>query len=272
MDDIKHGVIDDPRDANRKNRDYKHEDLFSGLPVVWTEKPESTWRTASQRNQDGSFSCVKQSSATALEVLTGEVISAGTYKLRADPTQGGMYLQNCGDLDYNKGTTFESTTPSQNMNDPQMDAIALPQILTVKSTGYRTFYQNDIDRVAEAIQAYGNCILTFKSNAQEWQITPTYLGTPTTFGHAICGIDYTLINGVKTIVCKDSAGQFSSPTGKRLITEDFLNKRCVGAMYYTGATLDGGNISVSHSVIMRLLDILKRIGILTVSGLKGIIS
>ena len=66
-------------------------------------------------------------------------------------------------------------------------------------------------------------------------MTPVYLGTPVTFGHAVCATDFSLVNGVKTLCCRDSAGQFSSPTGIRLITEDFLNKRCRGAMYFLGA-------------------------------------
>lgn len=263
MNEIPDAVIRDPRSKIEIEKDYLHESTYSGMPVVWVEKSEKDWKTASQRNQDGSFSCVKQSSATALEVLTKKIISAATYQLRKDKSQGGMFLQNCGDIDYNFGATYESTTPSQNVDDPTLDAIKLP-LLTIKSTGYRTFYNHDIEKVAEAIQAYGQCILCFQSNSQEWQMKPQFLGTPTTFGHAICGIDFGLVNGVKTIICMDSAGQWSSANGVRLITEDFLNKRCTGAMYYLGAKVVDPNLSplLSVSIWVQFVNLLKSIGTL----------
>lgn len=237
LDYIPHGALDDTRSPEEKAKDHFHEDLYSGLPVTWVEKSMTSWITTTQRNQDGSFSCVKQSSATAIETLTKQIISAATYQLRSNKPGEGMFLQNCGDIDYNQGATFESVCPSQNINDAALDSITLPPVLNIKIKGYRTFQTFEIDQIAEAVQAYGNCILVFNSNTDEWKRTPEYLGTPITFGHAICATDFTLINGVKTLVCMDSAGQFSSPTGLRLITEDFLSKRCKGAMYYIGATI-----------------------------------
>ncbi len=230
---IPNAVLDDPRLEHEINKDYVHEELFSGLPVTWIEKPQSEWITTSNRDQSNSFSCVKQSAATAIEILTKKIISAGTYKLRSNAPDGGMFLQNCGDLDYNVGVSLESECPSQKMTEIQMDSIVLPN-LSIKISGYRTFNDLTIDKIAEAIQAYGQCMITFGSNSQEWKLTPEYLGTPITFGHAIEGVDFTLINGIKTIICRDSAGKWSSPTGLRLITEDFLNKRGKDAMYYLG--------------------------------------
>jgi hypothetical protein len=74
----------------------------------------------------------------------------------------------------------------------------------------------------------------FDSNEDEWQVTPVYLGTPTTFGHSIEVVDFFTINGVKFLLARDSAGQFSSPKGYRLISQDFLTHRCRGAMYFLG--------------------------------------
>jgi hypothetical protein len=133
------------------------------------------------------------------------------------------------------------------MNDPQLDGITLPANLNIKITGYRTFATIDIESIAEAIQSYGNCLLVFHSVWSEWLLTPVYGGLPTTFGHCINATDFTLINGVKTLVCNDSAGQETSPTGLRLITEDFLNKRCVGAMYYLGATITPVNPTFQYT-------------------------
>ena len=231
MDDIKNAVIDDPRVIQEIDKDYVHEELYSGMPVVWIEKKQ--WKIPTNRNQDGSFSCVKQSSATAIEVLTKNVISAGTYQLRSNAPSGGMWLQNCGDIDYKQGFVFESLVPSQDMSDPVMDAITLP-VLTSKISGYRTFNELNVEKVAEAIQAYGNCILTFGIGSGEWRQTPVYLGTEISFNHAICGVDFALIDGVKTIICMDSAGKGNAPDGVRNITEDYMDKRGKDAMYYLG--------------------------------------
>ena len=237
-DIIPNGVLPDSRPLDRQALDHRHEDLYGGLPAVWLEKPQSTWFLPSQRNQSTSYSCLYQSAATAIESINRNVQSAIPYKLRSGGAGSqGDFLQNVGDVLYNTGTVLESDCPSENMSDPQIDATPLPSPMTVKATGYRTIGTITIEAVAEAVQAYGNCILIFSSNTQEWQLTPVYLGTPTTFGHAICATDFTTISGVKTLICRDSAGQFSSPTGVRLITENFLNSRCRGAMYLLGAKI-----------------------------------
>ena len=38
----------------------------------------------------------------------------------------------------------------------------------------------------------------------------------------------------KVLICRDSAGQFSSATGIRLITQSFLSARCRGGLYFLG--------------------------------------
>lgn len=232
MDDIKSAVIPDPRPQEAKAKDYLHEQLYGGLPVTWVEKPKETWNMPSQRNQDGSYTCVMQSSASAMEDYTSMIMSALPYKYRNGGGQG-MWLQDAGNILYTTGTCLEKDGPSQNMNDSQIDAsIYTP---THKITGYRTFTDlSNIDAIAEAIQAYGGVILTFGSNSLEWQLTPVYNGQNPTFYHAIYATDYTLIGGIKHLICRDSAGQYSSPEGYRLITAEYLAKRCTGGIYYTG--------------------------------------
>jgi hypothetical protein len=253
MEDIKNGVAIDTRNQKEKSKDYLHKDLYSGLPVTWIEKTE--WKLPSERFQSTSCSCVKQSSATAIEVLLKDKISAGTYRLRSNYPAEGMWLQDCGDIDKNNGTVFEMVCPSQNMNEAQMNNLELPKLFNVKITGYRQFNKLSIDAVAEAIQAYGNCILIFDVCANEWKVTPKYLGTPVLSGHAICAVDFGLKDGVKTLVCRDSAGS----SRVRYITEEFLNKRGYGAMYYTGAVITPvvGTWGAMIDFLIRLLKGLK---------------
>jgi hypothetical protein len=234
QDFIPDAILLDPRPITEQEKDHTHEEMYGGMPANWVEKPQSTWRLPSQRNQDGSFSCLFQSAASAMEQFNKLVISAAVYQLRKDPTQEGDYLQDVLDILYNKGTVIEVQAPSQNMSDPQIDAVVLPTFLNLTITGYRTIGTITMEAIAEAVQAYGNCILVFSSNTQEWQVTPVYNGQATTFGHAICAVDFTLINGQQRLVARDSAGQFSSPQGYRLLTQDFLNARCRGAAYILG--------------------------------------
>lgn len=257
---IPHGVIDDPRPVVKKIQDHLHEERYGGLPVVWIEKPQSTWKLTPQRNQDGSFSCYMQSAASAIYTFLKQEFSALPYQLRAGGKGSeGMYGQNVGDILFNIGTCLESIGLSEYRSDPQIDSAVLPPA-SVKITGYRTFSSLNIDSIAEATQAYGNCIITIASNSQEYLVTPVYLGTPVTFGHAICASDFTLINGVKTLVCNDSAGQFSSPTGLRLITEDFLNKRGKQGLYFLGVTTTMLSPTLSVDVWKQFVAFLKSIG------------
>lgn len=229
---IPNGVKIDERSFLEKEQDYTHERYYAGMPPVWVEKTQ--FKLPKQRIQDGSYTCIMQGSMTGLGILFGTELSAAPYKLRKGGGQG-MYLQDAGDILYNTGTYLETIVPSQNMNDAAIDSIVLPSSALLKVTGYRTFTDHtDINAIAEAIQAYGHCNITFVSNGDEWQLTPVYIGTPVTFGHNICAVDFCLINGVKTLICMDSAGQTTSPTGIRYITEDFLKNRSTGSIYYLG--------------------------------------
>ena len=84
-----------------------------------------------------------------------------------------------------------------------------------------------------SVSEISGCVLTFESNYQEWQSVPEYLGTPIQWGHAVCGVDFTLYNGKKSIIVSESWGigatQFNA---QRVITSDFITARCTGAMYF----------------------------------------
>jgi hypothetical protein len=230
MDNIKNGAIQDPRPEEKKALDYIH--TTGVTPVTWVEK--KTWKRYKQRNQNGSYSCVFQAGAKAIEVLTGKVVSASPYFWRKNYPNEGSFLQDMGDVYYNRYTCLEAVSPSQFQNEVVMNTIK--QLTTnIGVTGYRTIRNaKDIEQIAEAIEAYKQCVVLLESNSNEYQLTPIYLGGLTTFGHGICAVDYGLVNGVKTIACEDSAGQTSSPDGLRLITQDFLQHRVFAAMYFLG--------------------------------------
>lgn len=256
METIKSGVTPDIRPVEAKAKDYLH--LAGAVPITWKEKTE--FKRYTQRNQYTSFSCVFQSCAKALEVLTGKVISATPYFWRKNYPQAGSYLQDGGDIFYNRFSTLEALSPSQNQSEATMNKIK--QLTTnIGITGYKQPAFKSIQEIAEAIEAYGQCIITLGSNMQEYQKTPIYLGGEVTFYHAICAVDYGIVKGKKTLICEDSTGQQTSPDGLRLITEDYLLKRGTGALYFLGAK----DISVPQdeeykkTLMVKIIELLKQI-------------
>lgn len=248
MDIIPPGVRPDPRPQEEKDRDYAHP--VGAVPIVWKElNLNNLGITVSQRYQDGSLSCLFQAACTAYEKISGIIVSASVYFWRKNYPEGGSYLQNVGDVFYERYTTKEVLSPSQNQSEAQMNQ--LKQLTTMLGiTGYRQPGVRDIDQIAEAIETYGQCIVSYDTTSAEYGKTPHYTGAPIydahgnylygAFGHGICALIYGTINGVKTIVCRDSAGQGTAPDGIRLITEDFHKHRNTGALYFLGSK----NISV----------------------------
>ena len=226
--DIQNGVIKDPRPVEQVEVDYKH--VSGSVPIVWKELGEL--KLTSKRWQDGSSSCVFQAGATALEKLLGKVCSATPYFWRANYPDKGSWLQDMGNIFYNRFTTLESLSPSQNQSEAQMNQ--MKQLTTFLGiTGYRQVKACNIDLVAEAIESYGQCVVAYGSNNLEWvqsDNTPKYLGGIEEWGHAICALQYGLVNGKKVIVCRDSA----VPSGITIITEEFHTKRSNGGLYFMG--------------------------------------
>jgi hypothetical protein len=256
-EEIQDGVVVDPRPLEAQEKDYVH--LAGSVPIEWNEIDFDTLVLPSQRNQWSSFSCVFQACATALEVLTGKVISATPYFWRKNYPEKGSYLQDGGDIFYNRFTTTEELSPSQYQNEAKMNKIK--QLTTnLGVTGYKQPYFKSIEQIAEAIELYGQCVITLGSNKEEYKRTPVYYGTPVTFYHAICGLEYGLVNGKKAIVCLDSTGQSSSPDGIRIITENYLVNRGTGALYFLGSKdVSVPQDEVKKKLLERIIDLLKQI-------------
>ena len=227
------GVAEDPRGQEERDRDYLH--LASASPVAWIEKPQSEWKSYTERDQDGSLSCVGQSAAKAIEVLSkGTVTSAHPiYRSRFNYPSGGMWLQNCGDIAKHIGTTTEALDVSQKIGEIEMNrdiTVQTPQ----KVAGYVMVNPKDIDAIAEAIRTYGNCLMTFGGNRKEWKDVPVYNpALAEDIRHCVCGVDFFLYNGKKAILIEDSWGNATTlgNGGQRIITEDYLKARFFDAMY-----------------------------------------
>lgn len=227
------GIVEDPRSSEEKAKDYSHREVAGNIEPTWIEIMPEHWKKFTPREQDGSLSCCGQASAKAIEILNATVMSAHPiYRSRANFPDGGMFLQDVGNICKKIGTTTEELDPSQWQNETTINrplAVNTP----VKVGGYAFPKFNNIDEIAQAITLYKQCLLIFHCNKTEWTAVPEYNGKEDNFGHCVCAIDFFVHKGQKVLLIEDSTGHPSSfdKNGQRLITEDFLMKRCAGAMY-----------------------------------------
>jgi hypothetical protein len=234
------GVIDDPRSHEEKLRDYPSLEIaYTSSPLVWTEKKPKDWKKYFTRNQNGGGYCVGEGTAKGFELWFAEICSSvPLYRNRANYPARGMWLQDVGNVAKKIGTTLEKNIPSQKLTDAQIDAHSgkmdgIPDTEIFKVYGYAFLRNDNIDAIAEIIASGKPVIFTFHTNSEEWKDVPEYKGKPATFGHCVCGTDYTLYKGEKAIVVDESWGKGITEFGdKRVITESFLKARCTGAMYF----------------------------------------
>jgi len=229
------GLVPDLRADELKAKDYRQL-VSAGLrDAIWLEKLEILWKQYIPREQDSSLSCVAHSGAKAMTILNPKEYSAHpSYRARSNFPQGGMFLQNLGEILKNKGTTLESLDVSENQGEIQMNRDI--RVLTPdKIGGYYFVPFKDIDAIADVIQRFQHCILIIHGNKKEWTAIPVYNGQEENFGHAICLVDYFLYKGQKVLLAEDSTSHINSfdGQGRRLITEHYLLKRAAGAMYFT---------------------------------------
>lgn len=235
MNQYQNGIAIDTRSPEKKNLDYRQEDLAGAVILNWKEKAQSEWKMFTPREQDGSLSCCGQSAAKAIQTMINEIESAHPiYRSRSNFPEGGMYLQNLGVICVKNGTTTETQDKSQFQNETTMNR-DITTTTPTKVGGYVFCNPKDIESIAEAVALNKHCILIFHCNKMEWNAIPKYNGLEVNFGHCVCAVDYLLKDGVKYLLIEDSTGHFNSfdKNGQRLISADFLKARCDGAMYLT---------------------------------------
>ena len=219
----------DPRSPEEKARDYHYSEIgFGATGVTWENK--SYYKRYKERKQDGSGACGGHASAKAFETFSNQKSAHPIYYQRFNFPTPGMFLQDIGRILKNIGTVTEDKDPSELLSEDKMN-LPLKVTPTDKIGGYVFVDPKNIDDLAKVIRDYKNCILLIRGNWNEYmQYVPTFLGE-IDFGHFVTGVDFTLYNGQKAIVIEDSVGDQSSERGQRILTEDFLTKCCVQAMF-----------------------------------------
>lgn len=227
------GLIEDPRDEEAKSKDYPHKEVAPMAIALNWNRDISGAPVYSLRDQNGSGSCVAQTAAKSLEIITGIVQSAHpTYRRRLNFPNMGMWLQDAGNIIKNLGTTTEELDPSQKQTEAEMN-----RDITVETPlkGFLYAFPNikNIDEIAQAIEVYKHCFITFNGNLQEYAYSekPVIIpGAPLDCPHCITGVYYfTDEHGEKCIVVDESWGP--NFIRRRVLTETYLNGRGTAAMY-----------------------------------------
>ena len=229
------GVIEDPRSAEAKAKDFQHKELAGAVLINWVVKDPSIWKKYSMRNQNGASDCVGNGCAKAFETQSGIVESAHPiYRSRSNYPGLGMWLQDAGDIGIKIGTATEQADPSNNTTEAQMDLpITVP--LTVKARMYVMVDVSNIDNIAEAIEIAKSCPIIINGSLSEWTNVPVYNPNgKIDLSHCVCAVDYFMYNGEKAILIDDSWGHATTigNGGQRVLTESYLKARCTGAMYF----------------------------------------
>lgn len=225
-----------PDEAKAKDFQYSNSELAGASTPQWKTKTPDQWNNYPSRNQISSSSCVAQAFSKALFTLGHDVVSAHpVYRSRKNFNEKGMWLYDGADILKKLGTVPESVSPSQNLGEFEMNRDINAEVRKVlqsnpiKIGGY-AYVDRNIEDIASAIEEHKHCVLTFGASNPEWTDIPEIKGQPEWY-HAVCAIDYTIYDGQKYIVIEDSWGDNVGRFGdRRLISADFITKRCTGAM------------------------------------------
>lgn len=243
MTQIYSGAID-TRTAQQKKNDYTLLEIAGSTSVSFEERIPVFYTV---RDQDGSGSCVAQTTAKMLEVWDFKndnsftVYSASPiYQSRSNKPQSGMIGVEALAHPIKNGTFLESEVPSQNMNDIQMDMEILDGVKQKVSPTNYVVVPSDFYSVAGQVKNTGAVMLWFKCSYSEWsKDVPEGLSNSTEVRHSVCAIDTIKFKNKEYIIIEDSWGTWQQTSdvplhkGQRAITKEFFDKHCYFAGVYT---------------------------------------
>lgn len=262
--EFRSGAVIDKRSPEERAKDYQFKELVSSAaPVTWVEKPQETWRKFPIFNQDGSGSCVAQTMAKMMGILYWlkndtyvHYSATHIFQRRSNRPESGMAGVDAFNI-AQKGVTLEVLTPSQNMNDSQMDTTVIEKykedVGAIFQIGnYLQLPIKNIETVASVIEVTKKPVMTwFYFDRNEWsKNVPTVdipgldLYAPETGRHSVTAVDYTLHQGKKALIIEDSWGFWNGFTGQRVINEDFFFAR----NWFNGYTM---NFKFDEAVIVK---------------------
>lgn len=252
------GILFDERTEDQKQTEDVQfgEVVASANPVQWVEKSTAQIRHFPIFNQNGSGSCVAQTTAKLAGIMywldNGKddyvhFSATHVYQRRSNKPTGGMAGEEAFTIAAD-GITLEELVPSQNMSDSQMDGIKIPQYKIDVGKVFKfgkpvNLPTGDIEAIASVIQTTGKGVMVwFYWTYDEWTVIPVIknpslnLYAASTGRHSVAAVDFTLLGssnvpnnpelwGKKALVIDDSWGSSYGAAGQRFITEDFFKAR-----------------------------------------------
>lgn len=250
----KTGVCLDNRPQDKKDMDFKHEEIAMGFtPYVWEERSAKP-KYFFPYNQSSSLSCVAGGGAMIIEHFDSGVISRkDIYNARVNYPGGGMMLHDVLSL-MKRGACTEDLVPSQNLGENKMNERYTITNEIIKSrdkkrVGQTFMIENrDINTIASIIST--SPVIGFwyfdEAGKEWWKQYPEVLfnfSSSISQGvtrHQVAIVDAILIDGKKYLVGQDTAG-VGTGAGQdgnlRYISEDMVNKR----LYAAGYAVDDDN-------------------------------
>lgn len=258
MEDKYIGVVEDPRSEEEQSKDWKVEDFFGSSERVWKERGKTKWmKPLYIRNQDGSSQCMAYSGAKHLGINdmreNGDFVNLSPtfiYQKRAVKAEG-MYMQNLLDIMVKHGSPKDDWFPCDDLGEDEINNAPLPsesvieEALKYRGQAYVQTPAFDIDRIAQAIDTSGSCIIIIRCNIKEWTeypfIDPKVTQADWNVNHAVCCMQYGKIDGKRHILVEDSWGSRYGKNGQRWLSEDFIKER----MFAGGYVIDLANPDIT---------------------------
>ncbi len=236
------GLIPDPRSPEEKSLDFLHEEV-AAAPVPVYKMGKSNLNDYPIEDQNQTYSCVAHGSTLAMTKGNPRLSKMFFYRKRQNYPDPGMWLQGAGDIAKKSGSCLYNTLPNAS-NEYDANSIQLTPNEVIEASGHKVQdyiqIQNlDIDTIASVVTQGTPVAILIYASYRDWSkeyptmYDPTkLLGAP--LRHCVCAVDAFIENGVKYLKIQDSAhfGGISS----RYLSEQFIAKRCYGAMYFVTLT------------------------------------
>lgn len=264
------GCLPDTRTIEEKAKDYKKDTTMFG-PVVWKPKTFDEIPKFPVRNQDGSGTCVMQTSALICGIENfleeGKFIefSVDLYNFRINKDSAGMIGIDALNLLKKRGLTLEILIPSMNMGESQIAKLKrnisddeIAKIFRIKDYWQLPF---SVDNIATIMENGRKNIVAkplmvwFEFPRAEWDSKPQLSDSDYDIvRHSVTARDYGMLDGKKGIFVQDSWGLHSTTVnGLRFISEEYLKERMIFCAYVNDLPNNWQENQTSDTIIKRVL-------------------
>jgi len=196
----------------------------------WEKGYETDISDVEIRNQNGSLSCVAQSTVAMVDILTGMKKSAHYVYSQIFLSNGGAFMKDGIDIGSKQLIAFEKDFPSYPADEASLrDKKGLNIRLDPIPDTYASISVN-IDSIAQAIRDNKCAMIGAEGSNDGWN-NPDIEFIKNDWGHAVCAVGAVMRNGKKAIKFLNSWSKFWGDNGCGYINEDYFNKDAIMAAF-----------------------------------------